>query len=178
VSVTWTKFGDEFFDEMALAELSDSAVRTHAEGIGWVYRVEATDLRIPMTMLRRFAGSPDYEAAVKELVASGHWGEDGGSYVIHHHAEVIRQSLAAQQAKREHDRQRQRRNRKASTNVTGDVTRDNDATSPRHRQTDIHTDSRERETGGTPFPAQCLGCDKLPRRSCSTCWDHRDLEMT
>jgi hypothetical protein len=27
-----------------------------------------------------------------------------------------------------------------------------------------------------PKPAVCRGCDRPPRRSCETCWDHRDLE--
>jgi hypothetical protein len=44
--VTWVKLGDEFFDDCADAGLSDAAVRTHAEAIGFLYRLESKGLEI------------------------------------------------------------------------------------------------------------------------------------
>src|SRR5918998_2982553 len=75
-AMTWCKFGTEFFDDLANAGLSDAAVRTHAEAISWIYRVEQTDLRIPKHLVRRFAGSEAWEVAVKDLVAAEFWRDD------------------------------------------------------------------------------------------------------
>jgi hypothetical protein len=65
--MTWAKYGSEYSDEIANAGLTDAAYRTHTEAIGWLYRIEDLKLRIPKHLLRRFAGSADYDTAVKEL---------------------------------------------------------------------------------------------------------------
>jgi hypothetical protein len=52
-------------------------------------------------MLRRIAGSIDWETAVKDLIAARYWPDAGGAYVIRHHANVILQSLSALAAKQE-----------------------------------------------------------------------------
>lgn len=105
--MTWQKLGTEFWDDCAQAGLSDAAVRTHAEAIGWLYRVESTDMRIGKHLVGRFAGSPCWESAVKELVAAEFWRDGISAYVLVHHADVIRQSIAAQKKKRERDKRAQ-----------------------------------------------------------------------
>ena len=123
--MTWAKYGHEFWDECAMAGLSDAATRTHAEAIGWLYRLEDTSCRIPKHLVRRFAGSPDYERAAADLVAAGFWADLGEAWEVRHHREVIRQSIAAQRRKRDQDAARQRRHRqKKASDVTADVTRD------------------------------------------------------
>jgi hypothetical protein len=146
--MTWAKYGVEFCDELADLGLSDAAARTHFEAIGYIYRTENTDLRIPARSLRRFAGSPDFEAAAKELTAEGCWRDDGDAYVIVHHADVVRQSLAAQRDRREQEKIRQRRKRAKDQadkpdSVTVNVTRDVRAT-----QTDRHTSLGRRRSPG------------------------------
>jgi hypothetical protein len=94
-----------------MAGLSDAAARTHTEALLWLYEIESRDLRIPRRLVRSFAGSADYEAGIAELVAAEFWREDGDDYVVLHHADVYRQSLAAQLAHREKEKNRQRRKR-------------------------------------------------------------------
>jgi hypothetical protein len=72
--VTWTKLGDEFSDEAR--DLTDAEHRTHIDALGWSNR-RGLDLLIPKRDLRKFAESPDAEAAVTGLVAKDWW-EDRG----------------------------------------------------------------------------------------------------
>jgi hypothetical protein len=109
--MTWAKYGVEFFDQCAEAGLSDAAVRTHVEALHYLYRLEAMDMRLVKHLVRRFAGSADWEQATKELVAAEFWHDVGDAYVVVHHEDVFRQSLAAQLKKREVEKERQRRNR-------------------------------------------------------------------
>jgi hypothetical protein len=74
VFVTWTKLGDEFSDEAR--DLSDAEHRTHVDALGWSNR-RGLDLLVPKRDLRKFAESPDAEAAVVGLVVKGWW-EDRG----------------------------------------------------------------------------------------------------
>ena len=85
--MTWLKTGDEFPLDCAAAELSDAAYRTHHEGLTWVLHRERGPF-VPEREVRRFAESPDYEAAVKELVAAGFWQETPGGYVLVHGMEA------------------------------------------------------------------------------------------
>jgi hypothetical protein len=110
--VTWAKFGAEYADELANAQVSDAGFRLHTEGLMFLYRVEAPRMRIPKTVVRRFAGSPDYETAIKELLALGLWKDRGDAWEVVHSAEVVRQSLAAQRGKRDRDKAAQREHRK------------------------------------------------------------------
>jgi hypothetical protein len=106
--MTWAKYGTEFSDECAEAGLSDAAYRTHAEAIEWLYRVEQPSLRIPKGIVRRFAGSPHYERAIRELVAAGFWEDRGDCWALVHHSEVIRESLRQQHLTRARNRRAQR----------------------------------------------------------------------
>lgn len=112
--MTWAKYGVEFFDQAAELGLSDAAVRTHAEAIAYVYRLDrenVADLSIGRHLLHRFAGSLDAETAAVELVDAGLWRETPTGWTIEHHGDVIRQSLSAQRAKRERDRRAQHNQR-------------------------------------------------------------------
>ena len=128
--MTWTKLGDEYSDEIANAGLSDAAYRTHTEAAGWLYRIEDIKLRIPKHLVRRFAGSLDYETAIKELADARFWRDRGDTWEIIHHADVIRQSIQAQRQKRDRDKRAQqaRRNRVSASpgprSVSSDVSAD------------------------------------------------------
>lgn len=65
--MTWSKYGLEFWDDCANANLSDAAARTHAEAISWVYRMEDTQLRVQKNMIRRFAGAPTAGKAPRRI---------------------------------------------------------------------------------------------------------------
>src|SRR5829696_2915207 len=146
----WTKFGTEFSDECAYAGLSDAAFRTHSEALMFLYRIESRDLRIRKHVIKRFAGSGEWPAAVQELVSKRFWREDGGEYVVDHHAVVFRGSVGAQNAKRVRDREAQktlrakgksdRKAAKAARKVSADVSADV-STDVKATQTDRHTDA-------------------------------------
>lgn len=109
--MTWRKTGSEFDDECANVELSDAAYRTHMEAIGFIYTVEAMPCTFAKSKIRRFASSDETTAAIKELVAHGFWRDLGDRFEVVHHADVIRQSLAAQAKKRDRDKRSQQAHR-------------------------------------------------------------------
>lgn len=134
--MTWTKTGSEFPDDLANIAISDAAYRTHHEAITWLYVVERTDCLIPKGLVRRFAVSESYEAAIKELVAHGLWTDLGATYEVVHQGDVIRSGIVAQRKKLERDK-RASANYRKKQNVSADVIADAD------RQTDkqaIRTD--------------------------------------
>ena len=118
--MTWAKFGCEFDDEAAHAGLGDAAYRTHSEAIKYLYGIESLDLRIPKHLVRRFAGSADYELGIKDLVAVDFWRDRGDAWEVVHHADVIRQSIHAQRMKRDRDKRTQRAHRERRTNPGAD----------------------------------------------------------
>lgn len=139
--MTWRKTGTEFDDECANVGLSDAAYRTHLEAIGFIYKIENVECRFAKSALRRFATSERTSEAIKELLDHGFWCEHPNHYEIRHHSDVIRDSLAAQQSKRDRDRKAQQ-NRRArqdkgsgERDVSGDVSADTRQTD---RQTDKH----------------------------------------
>ena len=135
--MTWQKLGMEFWDECADAALSDTAVRTHGEAIGYVYSQENFDMTVKKSTMRRWAGSDQAEQAATELVAKGSWTDSKTEWIVVHHANVVRQSLTAQAKKREDDKERQRKNRsKVGTDVGSDV---------HATQTDRQTDKQPRQ---------------------------------
>jgi len=124
--MTWYKHGTEFPDDCAEAVLSDAAFRTHVEAINYIYRQENFDLTVKKSTMRRWAGSDQAEQATSELVAKGMWTDGKTEWTVVHHADVIRQSLAAQQTARETSKKtsaKYRAKAKDSTDVTDDVTR-------------------------------------------------------
>lgn len=115
--MTWTKFGAEFRDECAEAELSDAAFRTHVEAIMYLYGIEAMDMQIQRRLVRKWAGSDHYQAAIDELVRLRFWVAEGSGWKVIHHEDVFRQSLAAQQKKRTTEKERQRNKRAVSSDT-------------------------------------------------------------
>lgn len=152
--MTWRKTGSEFDDECALADLSNGAYRTHMEAIGYVYTVELMSCRFPKRSLPRFAASPTLSDDMAELVASGFWKDAGADYEVVHHADVIRQSLAAQSGKRVRDKKAQRTHRarqsrdgnptEGSTPVSADVSAY--VSGDTDRQTDMQLEGRQLTT--------------------------------
>lgn len=142
--MTWSKFGREYNDELANAGVTDAAYRTHSEAIGWLYGIEETTLRIPKHLVRRFATSPDYETAIKDLVNIGFWRDRGDTWQIVHHAAVIRQSIEAQRLSRDRNKRAQKASRdrtKAaadSSEISDDVSAygSDDVSAVSDRQTD------------------------------------------
>lgn len=80
--MTWLKLGEEFTRETRT--LSDAAFRTHVEGLAWVLDRE-TGGELDERDVRRFAETPDFAAAVDELVEVGYWRRTRTGYVIAHH---------------------------------------------------------------------------------------------
>jgi len=148
--MTWRKTGTEFDDDCANVDLSDAAYRTHQEAIGFIYRIESDVCRIAKSAVRRFATSKDATDAIKELIGHGFWKDRDSHYEVVHHADVITESLHAQQGKRDRDRaakQRQRSKQGKDSEdepVSGDVSADS-------RQTDRQTDKQL----GSPMKPTC-----------------------
>ena len=145
--MTWAKYGTEFYDQLVDCDfpehLSDACMNTHAQAIHYLYSVESMDMTFPKARLHRFATSPKAQDAADILVRNGLWTTRGNRYEVIHHADVFRQSLAAQQTKKEGNKERKRRERARKnggdpdgprgSNVTEDVTRD--VTADTDRQT-------------------------------------------
>lgn len=109
--IWWAKFGAEFFEDMQRAGVSDMAFRAHVEAIMWAYRNDG-ELVIPHRLLSRVTVSADPEAAAGELCSARLWKKSSAGWLIIHHADVIRDSIAAQDAKRRQDRNAQQARRK------------------------------------------------------------------
>jgi hypothetical protein len=113
--MTWQKLGSEFWLELHAAQLSADAKVTHAEAIGYLYRLERSpELFIERHMLRQAVTSDTAESAISELIGAKFWRPVAGGWVIVHHEEVIRQSIAAQVSHRETEKDRQRSKRAAA----------------------------------------------------------------
>ena len=148
--MTWAKYGVEFFDQCADFGLSDAAVRTHTEALHYLYRLELMEMRIAKHLVRRFAGSADWEQATKDLVAIGFWRDDGDAYVVEHHGDVFRQSLFAQLKHRGDERNRQRRKRAKDERDVGPNVGANVTPTQTDRHTDIQTQQGNDEKNARP----------------------------
>ena len=169
--MTWQKLGMEFWDECADAALSDAAVRTHGEAIGYVYSQENFDMTVKKSTMRRWAGSDQAEQAAAELVAKGFWTDGKTEWTVVHHANVVRQSLTAQAKKREDDRDRQRKKR---SNVGTDVGSDVHAT---------QTDRQPRQESSSDWVTGEASCNhpltsvlQQQRGICNSCWRTADAQ--
>lgn len=166
--MTWRKTGAEFDAECDSVEMSDAAYRTHQEGIGYIYETSNMACSFPRRKVTKFANSQDVENAVRELLSLGFWRELGDRYEVVHHADVIRQSLAAQAKKLTRDKKAQQayRDRQAGKSqpenstaetptVSADVSADTD------RQTDKQL--------GAGVPSTCHHGTDLDLWPCVTC---------
>lgn len=138
--MTWVKLGVEFSSQCM--DLSNAAFRLHVEVIHHLYQTEEFSLVVAKRHLGRISAEA---AAAPELVAVRFWDESDTGYEVIHHADVIRQSLAAQILHREREKARQQKKRggqskedpAVGTNVAPNVA---DMSYP--TQTDSHTDKQ------------------------------------
>lgn len=170
--MTWTKLGQEFSDECANAGIPDAAFRTHVEAIAWLYRVERMDCLIPKGLVRRFAGSEQYEEGVQALLGIEWWKDASGHYEITHHADIIRASITAQQKQRVTAKEASRRYRRklqqaapdkgtVMDDVMDDVTHDAVSQSDRHLQEAVVDARTAQLPQREPEPSQPQGaCPK------------------
>lgn len=122
----WAKFDAGFAEAMTRAGVSDAAFRTHVEANMWAYRNDGT-LVIPRRLLSRVANTSDPEDAAVELCDLGLWAQTPAGWLIVHHADVIQESIDAQEARRKSNREAQaaRRGRvRALRAVSADVSAD------------------------------------------------------
>lgn len=179
--MTWAKYGTEFFDQLLDMDfpdaISDACMLTHTQALHYLYSVEGMDMTFPKSALRRFATSTLATEAAQALVQAGAWADQGKRYVVNHHEDVFRQSLAAQLIKRESDKNSKRakrargRNEPVSVDVGNDVgsdsTTDVGATQT-DRQTNNHSLDQEvvvnKETGELQsIQSSDLGADGWPQ---------------
>lgn len=113
--MTWAKYGAEFYAQMLDADfrsdLDDACQLTHGQVIHYLYMVESETATIRKRVLPRVASSPKAMEAADELVRHGFWKDNGTSFTVLHHADVIRESLAAQTRTRKGNKERQARRR-------------------------------------------------------------------
>jgi hypothetical protein len=82
--MTWVKLSDDFGPRMAAYQVSDAAFRTHVEALNWcMFRLN--DGVIPVGELIRFLESPNWSAAVDELIDIGLWSMNEGNQTLSVH---------------------------------------------------------------------------------------------
>lgn len=163
--MTWTKLGDEFTAECGNVELSDAAFRTHVELIAWLYRVEQMDLHIPKSRLSKVLESDHADSAMRELLAQGWYRSHDKHYELLHHADVVRQSIAAQQKARATSKRTSQkyREKQAQESADGSAEVTRHVTPNADRQTD-------KQLGGDVIPCEhgvswgCLKCKANERK--------------
>lgn len=121
--MTWSKFGNEYFDQLANMDfpddIADACQLTHTQAIHYLYSVEEQALTFKKSMLHRFATSPQADRAADTLVSLGVWSDQGQKYEIVHHSDVIRQSLGYQLKERDRKKTDQRRRRSKESGPPG-----------------------------------------------------------
>lgn len=153
--MTWTKLSDDFAEECA--DLSDAAFRTHIEGLLWTMRRE-TDGALRTRDVPRLAESPDWQAAVEELVRGGYWEAVDNGYLIVHHMEHQPESDVIS-ARRHNDAERQRRKRRKAAGL--------DVSQQESRRDTPRDDPRDPGRVGTVRePTSKEGLDKEGRVCC------------
>lgn len=106
--MTWCKLGDEF--PAAARDLTDAEYRMHVDALCWS-ALRLLDLHIPKAEVRRFAESPDAEAAVKGLAVKGWWEDLGDTWYIGLKFPEWQLERVVAEKRREDDALRQRRRR-------------------------------------------------------------------
>jgi hypothetical protein len=111
--VTWTKLSDDFTDDCARAGLSDSAVRTHVEGLVWTMRRESAGF-LDHRDIRKAIETNNSAAAIAELIAVGFWQRlEHGWQIVHHMEHQPEPDLIARRRLLAAERVRKHRRRKA-----------------------------------------------------------------
>lgn len=152
------KVQPEIFERMVADGLSLEAGAAHLQGLAFLFRHEREDSTVPARMVRTMMPMLDEpEPACAELVRAGYWRRHDTTYEVVADAEVVRQSLAAQHAKREKDRRAQRKARssKATSTVdTADDAPDGSSATQASNQTSKSVDGPplEQASGDTGWP--------------------------
>jgi len=180
--MSWTKLSDDFGDECAAAGLSDSAFRTHVEGLLWAMRRENGG-RITQRDLLRFAEAAAPELAVAELVAVDFWSavSEGCWEIQHHMAHQPDPQVIAARRKRDSQRQTKRRRKLAGLTSDDDVSRrDSDRDSSRDTPSDNTRDPGRVGSGrdgkhitAKAAPTEAVPCEQCGRTSTSSLIQHR-----
>jgi len=146
--VTWVKTSTSFPDELADLGVSDALYRTHHEVLTYLYNLEKDSCRFKVGRLSKIATSPDAYLAAREAVDLGLWcyHEDDGEYELVNHADVLRQSLAAQRKKRTQDAKDQARARQRADAAKQAVADADGSSSGSASVTDSGTESGEPHT--------------------------------
>lgn len=100
----YTRLENNFFPELLAKDLTDTAVVTHCDVIGWLYAEERACCTIPCSSLRLVASSDAYQDAATELVRAGVWEKVGNNYVVVHHADVVSSTINSYHSKLRRDR--------------------------------------------------------------------------
>ncbi len=117
--MTWLKISDDFGDDCARGGLSDSAFRTHVEGLIWTMRRE-TGGQLSERDVARFAESTQAPAAVRELCDTGFWQRTPDGYQLRHAMEH-QPDPEVLSARREATARRVTRHRRKAAGLTDDV---------------------------------------------------------
>lgn len=162
-AVTWMKVRPEVYEQMTGDGLSRDAMLAHCEGLAYVYRTERMDCRIARTVVRNILfGFDDPEPVIRELVRAGYWTEHATHFELVDHRKTVRESLTAQNKKRERDAEAQQKARdKRGSSASASVT-DSAATQPNNLTTE--QPARTRATAGRLAPdgrllGHCGNCD-------------------
>lgn len=111
--MTWLKIGEEFPLEMANADLSDAAFRTHIEGLSYAMDRENNG-RFGKREVKRFAETQNHVAAVQELLDAGFWtADDDVLQIVHHINEQPTAEYLIDQRRNTATRKRREREKKA-----------------------------------------------------------------
>jgi hypothetical protein len=109
----WTKLDSGYWEACADAGLSDAAHLTHAQVIGFLFRLGSEKFVISPAMLRRAATTRNPHAAAAELVEAGFWRGCEEGWEVVHYAEEMRESMASQARRRRANQTSQRAYREA-----------------------------------------------------------------
>lgn len=156
--LTWTKFGSEFYPKLRKRRLSVDAALTHSEALAYLYTVEQWDCTFEKDLLPAVAMSPKRYDAADELIRCGLWRDLGECFEVVDHANVLRESLAAQNKKLDRDRRSQAAKRsRQKAPVSDDVSDDrgDDVSGDADRQPDSPSGEGSNhvpEQGSEPWP--------------------------
>jgi len=170
--MTDARFPERWLNDRRVLRLPDDAFRLFVLSLAWSV-ANQTDGRIYDEDLALVPASP---AGSGQLAKSGLWERVADYWLItvFEETQTTRADLEhlAVQRRKARDRKRRERARRGRP-VTQDVTRDVPEDSTRTGQ--ARTGAL---TGNGDQQRTCAGCSLPPRSGCRTCWDHAYLEAT
>jgi hypothetical protein len=187
--MTWAKFPTELPSEARRDQLSRDEYILFVDAWIWLSATEDDRLRVPRHMLPviTMAGSPEVAAA--GLVKRKWFRAVGEDWAIRHHADLLRDSLAASRATRARNRRSQaaRRAREQDSTAPGpdqvsaDVSADVSGAGNYLTNYLEHPAREDKKPDAVQRPKCAVpGCAQPARQSCLTCAGHmtREPEFT